>query len=84
MRYAFDCRSGVCGNWVRSEEALFVYGVLRFLVPREDLSGIRVLEHKEGAIALTEIPVSSSNSKHIDRLHHCLGKQADRKKIEVE
>ena len=54
------------------KEALFVRGVLSFLVPDHKLGGITVLEDNEGAKALAENPLSSSNSKHIDVRHHFL------------
>ena len=41
-------------------------GVLRFLVPSEELDGIRVLEDEEGAVALAENLASRSNSKHVN------------------
>ena len=66
------------------KEALFVQGMVEFLVPAEKLSGIRVLEDNAGAIALADNPNSSSNSKHIDVWHHFLRDLVDKKKIEVE
>ena len=54
------------------KEALFVRGVLSFLVPDHKLGGITVLEDNEGAKALAENHLSSSNSKHIDVRHHFL------------
>lgn len=66
------------------KEALFVNGVLAFMMPNKDLEGIMVLENKEGAIALAENPLSSSNSKHIDVRHHFLRDLVDKGKIDVE
>ena len=66
------------------KEALFVHGVLEFLSPGKKLRGIRVLEDNEGAIALAENPISSSNSKHIDVRHHFLRELVENEKITVE
>ena len=66
------------------KEALFVHGVLEFLSPGKKLRGIRVLEDNEGAIALAENPISSSNSKHIDVRHHFLSELVENEKITVE
>ena len=66
------------------KEALFVQGMVEFLVPAEKLSGIRVLEDNAGAIALADNPISSSNSKHIDVRHHFLRELVDKRKIKVE
>ena len=52
------------------KEALFVRGVLSFLVPNHKLGGIAVLEDNEGAKASAENPLSSSDSKHIDVRYH--------------
>lgn len=54
------------------KEALFVNGVLKFLMPSKKIDQIEVLEDNEGAIALAENPLSSGNSKHIDIRHHFL------------
>lgn len=52
------------------KEALYVRGILRFLRPEMKFSGISVFEDNQGAIALAENPLSSSNSKHIDVRRH--------------
>ena len=54
------------------KEALFVDGVLKFVMPSKKVDKIEVLEDNEGAIALAENPLSSCNSKHIDVRHHFL------------
>ena len=55
------------------KEAIFMRGVLTFfLVPDYKLEHIEVFEDNEGAKALAENPLSSSNSKHIDVRHHFL------------
>ena len=43
-----------------------------------------MLEDNEGAIALAENPISSSNSKHIDVRHHFLRELVENEKITVE
>ena len=66
------------------KEALFVHGVLEFLSRGKNLKGIRVLEDDEGAIALAENQISSSNSKHIDVRHHFLRELVENETITVE
>ena len=52
------------------KEALFINGVLGFMLPGTTLKGIKVLEDNQGAIALGENPLTTPNSKHIDVRHH--------------
>ena len=52
------------------KEALFNNGVLGFMLPGTTLKGIKVLEDKQGAIALGKNPLTTPNSKHIDVRHH--------------
>ncbi|CAB1096750.1 unnamed protein product [Ectocarpus sp. CCAP 1310/34] len=54
------------------KEVLFVNGMLEFLRPSDRIGNSQVREDNEGAIALTENPLSSCNSKHIDVRHHFL------------
>ena len=48
------------------KEALYVRGVLVFLMPSPGSPSIGVFEDNKGAMDLTKNPLSSSNSKHID------------------
>lgn len=54
-------------------EALFIRGVLSFLLPDHDLKGIRLQENNQDANSFAENPSSSSNKKHIVVRHHFLG-----------
>ena len=50
------------------KEALYVRGILAFLMASLGAMSIGVHEDNKGAIELAENPLSSSNSKHIDCL----------------
>ena len=52
------------------KEALFVGAVLSFIAPETDGASIKVLEDNQGAIALTQNPLSSARSKRIDVRFH--------------
>lgn len=54
------------------KEALYVRGVLVFLMPSLGSPSIGVFEDNKGAIDLAKNPLSSSNSKHIDVRYHFL------------
>ena len=54
------------------KEALYVRGVLFFLMPSLGSPSIGVFEDNKGAIDLAKNPLSSSNSKHIDARYHFL------------
>ena len=54
------------------KEALYVRGVLVFLMPSLGSPRIGVFEDNKGAIDLAKNPLSSSNSKHIDVRYHFL------------
>ena len=54
------------------KEALYVRGVLVFLMPNRGSPSIRVFEDNKGAIDLAKNPLSSSNSKYIDVRYHFL------------
>ena len=56
------------------KEALYVRGVLVFLMPSLGSPSIGVFEDNKGAIDLAKNPLSSSNSKHIDVRYHFLRK----------
>lgn len=66
------------------KEAMFMRGVLTFLVPDHKFEHIKVFEDNEGAEALAENPLSSSNSKQIDVRHHFLRESAAKGDIIVE
>lgn len=53
------------------KEALYVRGILVFLMPDLGLPGIEVFEDKSGD-RLGNSPLKSSNSKHIDVRYHFL------------
>ena len=53
-------------------EAFFVRYVWRFLLPDFGDPCIQVFEDNRGVIQMVVNPVSNSNSKHIDVLHHFL------------
>ena len=54
------------------KEALYVRGVLVFLMPSLGSPSIGVFEDNKGAIDSAKTPLSSSNSKHIDVRYHFL------------
>ena len=54
------------------KEALYVSGMLAFLMPSLGAMSIGVYEDNKGAIDLAKKTLSSSNSKHIDVRHHFL------------
>ncbi|CAB1097735.1 unnamed protein product [Ectocarpus sp. CCAP 1310/34] len=66
------------------KEALFVRGILSFIVPETSGAKIKVLEDNEGALALIEIPFSSARSKHIDVRFHFLRELFNSGKITAE
>ena len=54
------------------KEALYVRGVLVFLMPSLGSPSIGVFEDNRGAMDLAKNPLSSSNNKHIDVRYHFL------------
>ena len=52
------------------KEVLFLRGVLKFIQPSAEVTGIPVYEDNQGAIKLTENPLSSARTRHIDIRHH--------------
>ena len=54
------------------KKALYVRGILAFLMPSVGSMGIGVYEENKGAIDLAKKNLSSPNSKHIDVRHHFL------------
>ena len=52
------------------KEALYVRGILAFLMPSLGLTSISVCEDNKGAIDSTNNPLSPSSSKHIDVRDH--------------
>ena len=65
------------------KEALFVNSMLQFLRRSRKPRKTDVLEDNEGAIALSENPLRSSGSKHIDARHHFLRNLTEEGMIEV-
>ena len=54
------------------KELLFLRQVWRFMIPDKEMPCFPVFEDSQGALQLSKIPVSNSNSKHIDVCHHFL------------
>ena len=54
------------------KELLFLRQVLRFMLPGKGMPCFRMFEDNQGAVQLSQNPVSNSNSKHIDVRHHFL------------
>ena len=55
------------------DRALYVRGILAFLMPSLEPMSIGVYEDNKGAIDLAKKPFSSSNCEHIDVRHHLPG-----------
>ena len=53
------------------KELLFLRQVWRFIMLGKGLPCFSVFEDNQGAVQLSKISVSNSNSKHIDVHHHC-------------
>ena len=66
------------------KEALYVRGILAFLMPSLEPMSIGVYEDNKGAIDLAKNPLSSSNSKHIDVRYHFLRELAASGDISVQ
>ena len=66
------------------KEALYVRGILAFLMPSLEPMSISVYEDNKGAIDLAKNPLSSSNSKHIDVRYHFLRELAASGDISVQ
>ena len=54
------------------KEALYVRGILAFLMPSLEPMSTSVYEDNKGAIDFAKNPLSSSNSKHMDVRYHFL------------
>ncbi|CAB1116630.1 unnamed protein product [Ectocarpus sp. CCAP 1310/34] len=65
------------------KEILFLRQVWRFMLPKELRPCIPLYEDNEGAIQIAKHPISNSNSKHIDVLHHFLRQLVDEKEVEI-
>ena len=52
------------------KKVLFVRQVWRFMWPDVGMRCMSVFEDDEGAVKLDVIPITKSNSKHIDVRHH--------------
>ena len=66
------------------KEALYVRGILAFLMPSLGLMSIGEHEDNKGAIYFAKKPLSSSSSKHIDVRHHFLREVAASGDISVQ
>ena len=66
------------------KEALYVRGVLSFLMPGLKPMSISVYEDNKGVIYSARNPLSSSNSKHIDVRYHFLRELAASGDISVQ
>ena len=66
------------------EEALFVKGVLSFIIPSISESCIEVFVDNDGAISLANNPLSSLRTKHIDVRFHFIRELSRSKTISVE
>ena len=54
------------------KELLFLRQVWRFMLPGKGMPCFPIFEDNQGAVQLSQNPVSNSNSKHIDVRHHFL------------
>ena len=54
------------------KEVLFLRQVWRFMLPGKGMPCFPIFEDNQGAVQLSQNPVSNSNSKHIDVRHHVL------------
>ena len=54
------------------KELLFLRQVWHFMSPGKGMPCFSIFEDNQGAVQLSQNPVSSSNSKHIDVRHHVL------------
>ena len=67
-----------------AKEALFVKGVLSFIIPSISENCIKVFVDNDGAISLAEKPLSSARTKHIDVRSHFIRELTRSKTISVE
>ena len=56
------------------KELLFLRQVWRFMLPGKGMPCFPIFEDNQGAVQLSQNPVSNSNSKYIDVRSHCLRK----------
>ena len=54
------------------KELLFLRQVWRFMLPGKAIPCFPIFEDNQGAVQLSQNPVSNPNSKHIDVRHHLL------------
>ena len=66
------------------KEALFVKGVLSFIIPSIPENRIKVFVDNDGAISLANNPLSSARAKHIDVRFHFIRELTRSKTILVE
>ena len=66
------------------KEALFVKGVLSFIIPSISENSIKVFVDNDGAISLANNPLSSARTKHIDVRFHFIRELTRSKTISVE
>ncbi|CAB1099242.1 unnamed protein product [Ectocarpus sp. CCAP 1310/34] len=53
------------------------------MLPEAGMPCIPVFEDNQAAIQLAQVPISNSNSKHIDVRHHIIRELAGRKEISI-
>ena len=68
----------------RVQEALFVKGVLSFIIPSITENCIKVFVDNDGAILFANNPLSSARTKHIDVRFHIIRELTRLKTISVE
>ena len=66
------------------KEALFVKGVLSFIIPSISENCIKVFVDNDGAISLANNPLSSARTKHMDVRFHFIRELTRSKTISVE
>ena len=66
------------------KEALFVKGVISFIIPSISENSIKVSVDNDGAISLANNPLSSARTKHIDVRFHFIRELTRSKTISVE
>ena len=66
-----------------AKDILFLRKGLRFMLPRAGMPCIPLSEDNEGAIQIAKLPISNSNSKHIDVRHHFLRELVEKEEIEI-
>ena len=65
------------------KEALFIRGVLEFLIPYTAFRPVKIYEDNQGAIHLADNPMRSTRTKHIDVRHYFVRKLVSDGEIKV-